>query len=64
MNLQPVPYGDDPCASSAKIKILCKHCETMKPVQEMFADLNGKAFEAYYCKDCVKQFQNIFFDRS
>lgn len=33
--------------------IQCSRCFRMMPADQMQADLEGPAFEAYYCRSCV-----------
>lgn len=46
MNLQPVG------STYAAYNIQCCKCGEFKPGPEMLADLDGKAFEDYYCQAC------------
>ena len=40
------------------LKFIC--CKCFKTLSlEVYADLDGKAFEAYYCKECMKESNNI-----
>lgn len=32
----------------------CCHCFRMKPVEEMQANLDGPAFQSYWCRSCVQ----------
>jgi len=41
--------------------LLCVQCGRMHPCSEMFADLDGKPFESYHCKQCAKSNKLEFF---
>ena len=36
-------------------RLLCCHCHEMKPANTMQADIEGKPFVAYYCKQCAEE---------
>ncbi len=37
------------------MRVQCVACGKHLPIHEAWADLNGKAFEDYYCTDCAKK---------
>ena len=50
MNLQKcTPHRKTP------VKVPCCSCTTVKNINDMYADLHGKPFNAYYCIDCTNE---------
>jgi len=53
MNLQPVDQ------STHKVGVFCVGCDSMcghgyRDDTRIYADMDGPAFKAYYCPDCVR----------
>jgi hypothetical protein len=48
------------------VKVRCLKCERTVEIADnrpgVWADLDGPAFEAYYCEPCVKAFKHVRFD--
>jgi len=40
-------------ASSVRIKLRCEKCGAIHQESDMYADLDGKPFVDYFCRDCV-----------
>ena len=38
------------------VTLTCTNCEWQGPASDMKVDLDGPAFDAYYCSDCQESF--------
>jgi Pyruvate/2-oxoacid:ferredoxin oxidoreductase delta subunit len=43
-----------PTPAAANITLICLGCGKHAPAKEMYADLDGEAFVAYYCNGCAE----------
>jgi late competence protein required for DNA uptake (superfamily II DNA/RNA helicase) len=39
----------------SKCRLQCCECGTWHPEISMYADLQGKAFQSFYCQECVER---------
>lgn len=48
MNLQPVRVSP-----GSVLSLRCRLCGKFVPAEQVLADLDGPAFQAYYCAPCI-----------
>jgi hypothetical protein len=56
MRLAPVQQSNPP------IKLQCVKCGKMVDADKLLADLDGKPFVDYYCKECTAEYDGRYLD--
>jgi hypothetical protein len=54
MNLQPIKVYSDP-----PWRVICSKCSRWEDENKCYADLDGEAFKAFYCKACHDDIVNL-----
>jgi len=49
-----------PCTDKHGQAVTCSRCFARVPLAEAFADLDGKPFTDYYCRDCADLLRERF----
>ena len=38
--------------------VMCNFCNRKKLIEDCFANLKGKPFQSYYCRDCIELYKS------